>query len=106
MNSTLGFLRVEPVRLLLAPMGGQATVRWTQAHAARVRVTIETPEGILGWGECVASPAPRYSEEFNEAAWLVIRDHLGPAAMRVKRAGGMPVIGMESPRGVPHLTWR
>jgi hypothetical protein len=46
-NSTLGFLRVEPDRLLLPPTGGQTTVRWTQARAARVRVTVETAEGIL-----------------------------------------------------------
>ncbi len=32
-----------------------------------------------GWGECVASPDPDYSEEFNEGAWLVIREFLAPA---------------------------
>jgi O-succinylbenzoate synthase len=32
-----------------------------------------------GWGECVASPDPGYSEEFNESAWLVLRDFLAPA---------------------------
>jgi O-succinylbenzoate synthase len=35
--------------------------------------------GVEGWGECVASPAPRYSEEWNAGAWGVIRDHLAPA---------------------------
>jgi O-succinylbenzoate synthase len=49
-------------------------------EAALVRV--ETADGAVGWGECVASPAPRYSEEFNESAWLVLRDHLGPAVLR------------------------
>ena len=46
-NSTLGFLRVEPSRLVLPPVGASATAGWTQARAARVRVTVETPEGIL-----------------------------------------------------------
>jgi o-succinylbenzoate synthase len=32
-----------------------------------------------GWGECVASPDPGYSEEFNEGAWLVLREFLSPA---------------------------
>jgi O-succinylbenzoate synthase len=32
-----------------------------------------------GWGECVAGPEPGYSEEFNDAAWFVLRDHLVPA---------------------------
>jgi O-succinylbenzoate synthase len=34
-----------------------------------------------GWGECVASPQPRYSEEWNDGAWAVIRDHLAPALL-------------------------
>jgi O-succinylbenzoate synthase len=34
-----------------------------------------------GWGECVASPDPGYSEEFNDAAWLVLRDFLVPALL-------------------------
>jgi Phosphodiester glycosidase/FlgD Ig-like domain len=46
-NSTLGFLRVAPVRLLLPPRGASATIGWTQTRSARVRVTVETPEGIL-----------------------------------------------------------
>jgi O-succinylbenzoate synthase len=33
---------------------------------------------VEGWGECVASRAPRYSEEWNDGVWAVIRDHLGP----------------------------
>ncbi len=32
-----------------------------------------------GWGECVAGPDPGFSEEFNEGAWLVIRNFLAPA---------------------------
>jgi O-succinylbenzoate synthase len=36
-------------------------------------------EGAEGWGECVASPDPGYSEEFNEGAWLVLREFLSPA---------------------------
>ena len=46
-NSTLGFLRLEPVRLFLPPSGRSATIRWTQARAARVKVTLETLDGIV-----------------------------------------------------------
>lgn len=46
-NSTIGFLKVEPARLVLRPTGGQAVVRWAQTRAARTRVTVETPEGVL-----------------------------------------------------------
>jgi hypothetical protein len=46
-NSTLGFGRVEPARLFLPPTGATATIRWTQVRAARVRVTVETIDGVL-----------------------------------------------------------
>jgi exopolysaccharide biosynthesis protein len=46
-NSTLGFLRIAPSRLFLPPAGRNVAVQWTQARAARVKVTIETNEGIL-----------------------------------------------------------
>jgi hypothetical protein len=46
-NSTLGFLRVTPSRLVLRRKGRTAPIRWTQAHAARVKVTVETRESIL-----------------------------------------------------------
>jgi len=46
-NSTLGFLRLEPVRLFLPPGGRSATIRWAQAKAARVKVTLETLDGIV-----------------------------------------------------------
>jgi Phosphodiester glycosidase/FlgD Ig-like domain len=47
-NSTLGFLKIAPTRLVLPKNGGRtATIRWTQARAARVKVTLETSEGIL-----------------------------------------------------------
>lgn len=46
LNSTLGFLRA-PARIVVRQTGGRADIRWTQARAARVKVTIETPEGVL-----------------------------------------------------------
>jgi len=54
-----------------------------------------------GWGECVASPDPGYSAEFNESAWLVMRDHLIPSLLRDQPdAAGSPV-AMEWVRGHP-----
>jgi len=37
--------------------------------------------GLEGWGECVAMEKPLYSGEWNEGAWLILRDHLVPAAL-------------------------
>jgi len=42
---------------------------------------IETDDAV-GWGECVTGFDPGFSEEFNEGAWLVIRDFLAPALFR------------------------
>ncbi|HEU4972979.1 MAG TPA: phosphodiester glycosidase family protein [Gaiellaceae bacterium] len=46
-NSTLASLRVSPGRVVVRKAGGRADVRWAQARAARVKVTVETPEGIV-----------------------------------------------------------
>jgi hypothetical protein len=46
-NSTLGFLRIAPARLVLPPRGASATIGWTQSRPARVRITVETPAGIV-----------------------------------------------------------
>jgi phosphodiester glycosidase/flagellar hook capping protein FlgD len=46
-NSTLASLQVAPKRVILRPTGGSAAIQWAQARAARVKVTIETPEGIV-----------------------------------------------------------
>ena len=43
-----------------------------------ILVRLETNEGH-GWGECAAAATPRYSEEFNESAWIVLRDHFAPS---------------------------
>jgi O-succinylbenzoate synthase len=45
-----------------------------------VLLRIDTDAGA-GWGECVAGPDPRYSEEFNDEAWLTLRDHLVPSLL-------------------------
>jgi o-succinylbenzoate synthase len=41
---------------------------------------VETEEAE-GWGECVADREPDFSAEFNEGAWLVLRDFLVPALL-------------------------
>jgi O-succinylbenzoate synthase len=41
---------------------------------------VET-EDAAGWGECVADVRPEYSEEWNDGAWVVLRDLLGPALL-------------------------
>ena len=47
-------------------------------HKECILARVETDDGT-GWGECVASDEPDFSEEWNEGAWLVLRDLLAPA---------------------------
>jgi O-succinylbenzoate synthase len=47
-----------------------------------ILVRVEATSGAVGWGECVTGPEPDFSGEFNEGAWLVIRDFLAPALFR------------------------
>jgi len=85
-NSTLGFLRVEPPRLVLPPPGANATVRWTQARAARVKITIETIDGVL-----IRVPASRRLEAGEQAVVWNGRQASGKLA-----AGGRYVVAVEA----------
>jgi O-succinylbenzoate synthase len=51
----------------------------TEKECILARVDTNDAEG---WGECVAGPGPAFSEEFNEGAWLLLRDFLAPALFR------------------------
>ncbi len=45
-NSTLGYLKVQPRTLVLPPAGRTATIQWMQERAGQVVVTLETSSGI------------------------------------------------------------
>ncbi len=64
-----------------------------EREALLVHVLCDSGEG---WGECVASWDPLYSEEFVNGAWLVMREHLVPrlfAAERVTAASVALLLG-------------
>jgi O-succinylbenzoate synthase len=50
------------------------------AHKRCVLVRVETDDAE-GWGECVADERPDFSGEFNDGAWIAIRDFLGPLVL-------------------------
>ena len=50
------------------------------AEKVCILARLETDEAA-GWGECVADVRPEYSEEWNDGAWIVLRDLLGPALL-------------------------
>jgi O-succinylbenzoate synthase len=49
-----------------------------------ILVRVLTPH-TEGWGECVASTEPRYSDEWLDGAWAVLSRHLCPALLRSPR---------------------
>jgi o-succinylbenzoate synthase len=60
-------------------------------HKECVLVRVETADAE-GWGECVAGAEPDFSEEWNEGAWLVLRDFLVPALLH---AGDISAVELE-----------
>jgi O-succinylbenzoate synthase len=59
----------------------------TSADKECVLVRAIGSDGAEGWGECTAMETPRYSGEWNDGAWLVLRDHLIPAALAGRPSG-------------------
>ncbi len=47
-------------------------------------VTVVTAKGNFGYGECVASPVPLYSEETNGTAWHMLQDFFIPALQHLE----------------------
>jgi O-succinylbenzoate synthase len=43
--------------------------------------------GLSGWGEVTCGEHPFYNEEWTDAAWLLLRDYVGPGALRGAPAG-------------------
>jgi O-succinylbenzoate synthase len=76
-------VRVHPIAMplveaLLTSFGSEAR---QDALRAAVLVELELASGAIGWGECVASWAPRYSYETVETALHVLRDFFIPAVL-------------------------
>jgi O-succinylbenzoate synthase len=69
----------------------------TERHV--ILATIEC-EGVTGWGECVASEHPYYSEESVGSAWHVLKQELIPALLgkKIDRAADVPAM-LEQVRG-------
>jgi FlgD Ig-like domain len=85
-NSTVGFLTVDPTRLTLPPRGANATIRWTQTRPARVKVMVATAEGVL-----IRVPANRRMEAGEQAVVWNGRQASGKLA-----AGGRYVVTVEA----------
>jgi O-succinylbenzoate synthase len=86
--------RVRGVDLFLLAMPLVAPFRTSMGTTSEKRVIlarVRTGEA-QGWGECVADDSPEFSAEFNDGAWLVLRDHLVPALFA---AGDVEAVGLD-----------
>lgn len=97
-NSTLGFLRVGPARLVIRPTGGSATVSWRQARPARVKVTVTTPSGVVV--RTVVSA--RFEPGERSVTWNGRRGNGKPAPagrylVRVEATNGLGTVALERP---------
>ena len=88
------------VELGLWRVGFDLLVPHVSAHDREERrevilVEARLADGTVGWGECSALSAPTYTGEHTDGAWLVLRDHLGPAYLADRRPAvvGHPMAG-------------
>ena len=84
---TASLAAVELLRVRVPLKRKFTTSFGTSAVKECVLVRAIGPDDAEGWGECTAMEAPRYSGEWNDGAWLVLRDHLIPAALAGRPAG-------------------
>jgi O-succinylbenzoate synthase len=84
------------LRLVGLPLVGPFRTSFGEmTHKECILARVETDDAV-GWGECVSGPEPDFSEEWNEGAWLVLKDHLAPALLG---AGDLSVAGLEAAFG-------
>ena len=82
-ESPIAHIRLHPIAMplvetLVTSFGSEAR---QDALRAAVLVELELVSGVTGWGECVASWAPRYSYETTETALHVLRDFFVPGVL-------------------------
>jgi hypothetical protein len=101
-NTTLGFLRVKPVRLVLSPRrGGTAVVRWRQARPAGVTVRIATGGGVLVRSFRLGRLAPgEHSVTWNGRRGNGKRVAGGQYVVRVSATNGLGTVTLERPLAV------
>jgi O-succinylbenzoate synthase len=84
---TEGLAGIELLRVRLPLKRAFTTSFGTSTEKECVLVRAIGDDGAEGWGECTAMERPAYSAEWNDGAWLVLRDVLAPAALAGKDAG-------------------
>lgn len=56
----------------------------TQQDRLFILVEAKSDQGVSGWGECVTTGLPLYSEEFTESSWLMLEQFLIPLVVQTE----------------------
>jgi O-succinylbenzoate synthase len=82
-GSVLDIRRIELTEVAL-PLVHPFRTSFGEERVKRAILVMVEAAGATGWGECVASEEPGYSEEWLAGAWIVLESLLAPSLM----AGG------------------
>ncbi|MBI4483485.1 MAG: o-succinylbenzoate synthase [Acidobacteria bacterium] len=81
-------IELREIRLPLVRFFETSFGRTTQRRIVLVRVSMD---GLTGYGECTAGEGPFYSYETADTAWHVLKDFVGPNALRNDFQGAIHV---------------
>jgi O-succinylbenzoate synthase len=76
-------VRIEAAELreVALPLVRPFRTSFGEERAKRAVLVRVESQGTAGWGECAASPEPRYSEEWLDGAWLALERFLVPSLL-------------------------
>ena len=93
---TLAIRSVELLEVALPLVRPFRTSFGEEREKRAILVEALCDDDVIGWGECVTSPEPRYSEEWLDGAWVALAEHLVPSVL----AGG-PILEAVGPPEAP-----
>ena len=84
MNETALPIRSVELLEIALPLVRPFRTSFGEEREKRAVLVTVVGDDTVGWGECVTSPEPRYSEEWLDGAWIALTEHLVPSVL----AGG------------------
>jgi len=82
-------LKAIELREVALPLVRPFRTSFGEEHEKRAILVRAIGDDVEGWGECVASEEPRYSEEWLDGAWMALERWIAPSVLggEVKRPG-------------------
>lgn len=76
-------LKVDQITLrrLRMPLVHFFETSFGRTYTREIILVEVTSEGVSGWGEVTCGEHPYYNEEWTDAAWLLLRNYIGPASL-------------------------